>query len=494
MALLSDCAFALVMCNRPGGVHREAQTEGYFTLDALTVRSARREQGTSIDGLGTAAVETATTTEGQLELPLVDPEALRRMEELIEQLHARDAQIAKQQVAIETLTKMIELGESKVTAPDPVPIQVEEIPLAPDIQGMVQKLRAELQRAYSLIQALEEAAPGSTPAVFKNLLHSHTFCLFCGAPSGGERSAAHGREALPNSQQWRTDNEANIVLKGGAGFVKFWYGRGTEGAGGRAGTHVFGGETARPSSRSGPPGAGPAGWGGAGAGPGVETGALGTEAMRPPRGRSAGQRQSSAEWGWGSNNTGGEEEDHGRGGGPRPSLNDAVGRVHSSAELANHGSSSQAVPGRRRPHTSHGHRQGSNSHTGSVSGLSRRPKSAVPAVSMGLSTVSVDEAAMLQRSQLPSAQAMSRRLKASSWSRPGSAVPSFRAGSGLALPNERAVGASRVASRAASLGGVPREGASRQSVRRGRSADDGGRRSAGLEGQAEHMQRFLEAL
>jgi hypothetical protein len=61
--------------------------------------------------------------------------------------------------------------------------------------------------------------------VDSSLLREHSFCLFCGAPTDSDDGEKQKRPA----SGWRMDDEADRVIQGGPGFVKFWYGSGYAG-------------------------------------------------------------------------------------------------------------------------------------------------------------------------------------------------------------------------------------------------------------------------
>lgn len=383
---------------KPEAAEAEAQTEGYFVMEALAVREAQRDAGAAS------------------EMPLVDPDALLKIEELIATLQDKDDEINALKTAQETLTKMIanlranKAGPVAVVEPEPEP---EPVFTGLDSE-MIAALRAELQRAYALIQTLEAAAPGSTPAIFHSLLKEHDFCLFCGAATGAN---AVGKSGERRDGKWRTDDEAELVLNGGAGFVKFWYGKGVPGHGGRSGGMPRD-RSVTPSTASRIPGAGPAGWGGAGANAASSLTAGGIsnadgverttqrERRRPRTAELVPARARSM-------------EDGSSGGLQQQTRSMLSGPLHSADNTT----------GGRRPHTA-----------GSV--ISMGTSGAGPGrgmVSISLSTSAGDMSDMLRRSTVPSANAMSRRLKQASWSSGGSQnVPSFRPGSALAEPHPHA--------------------------------------------------------
>jgi len=81
----------------------DAQTEGYFALEALAVRQAQREAG--ID---------------DSDMPMVDPDALHRIEELLATLDDKEAEITGLKNARETLTTML-ANRTAAAAPEPEP-------------------------------------------------------------------------------------------------------------------------------------------------------------------------------------------------------------------------------------------------------------------------------------------------------------------------------------------------------------------------------------
>lgn len=462
----------VVHSEKPEGAEAEAQTEGYFVMEALAVREARQDAGAAS------------------EMPLVDPDALLKIEELMATLDERDAEISGLKVARETLSKMVANLRANQASPAVAIIEPEPEPEA--ITGldsdMIAALRAELQRAYALIQTLEKAAPGSTPAVFHNLLKEHDFCLFCGAATGPNAAGKPAGER--KGGQWHTDDEAELVLNGGAGFVKFWYGKGVPGHGGRSGGMPRD-QSVSPSAgnlRVGP-GVGPAGWGGAGANENsslMDGGEVGSqrERRRPQTAELVSARSRSME-----DVSGG-----------------SLRHSHSGLPAAQH--SAGNASGGRRPHTA-----GSVISMGTSTGTGVG-KGSLPAA-FGLSTSAGDMSDMLRRSTVPSANAMSRRLKQASWSSGGSKnVPSFRPGSALAEPHPHALaansahraarpGARRPATAEASL---PPAGSFLPNARpaagnRSRSAGDNrGRGQPSLrddkhqEDKTGHMQRFLDSM
>ena len=265
---------------------------------------------------------------------------------------------------------------------------------------MIAALRAELQRAYSLIMTLEAAAPGSTPAIFKSLLKEHQFCLFCGAASTPGSGSPIQRLRPPSG--FRVDDEAELVLNGGAGFVKFWYGKGVAGYGGRSGAQASGAPPPVPTGRR-APGAGPAGWGGGGS--------VGAHDGRP---------QTS------------------------PDVLPGPGTRRAR--------SMEDVGSQKRPHSTSGVRESGRPNTpgslaslppsvGGASGLGSATFGfSAPTAAGEMSTQAASE--MLARSGHPSAVSMSRRLKRGSLSSGGTQnIPSFRPGTALAEPHPHAAAA-----------------------------------------------------
>ena len=465
-------------------VEAGAQTEGYFVLEALAVRQAAREAD-------------STRAPGGLDdqMPLVDPDALLKIEELMVTLQEKEEEIAGLKNAQETLTKMIanlranQGGGAPLPEPEPEPAVVYS---GLDAE-MVAALRAELQRAYSLIQTLETAMPGSTPAIFKSLLGEHDFCLFCGSKTAAGESKDAGKLTGAN---WRTDDEAELVLNGGAGFVKFWYGKGTPGAGGRSG----GMPRDRASTPSGhrAPGAGPGGWGGAG-----------------------GNDNSGLTAGGGSGSADVSQRDRRRpqtaeGAVPGPGARGS----RSLEDLSSVQRPRTTEPGAQRTVSG----QGGRTHTaGSVISMGTTATGGGmgnTTFRLGMSASAGDVSDMLRRSTVPSAQAMSRRLKQANWSSGGqSNVPSFRPGSAMLDPHPHAV-AAEARDRNARLEGRPataegtlppagpsaRPGAGRKDRSRGAGAvagASGGGRVRGRplppedshhEDKTGHMQRFLDSM
>jgi|EP01046_Picozoa_sp_COSAG06_P016389 hypothetical protein len=399
----------VVMGQKPEMTGAEAQTEGYFVMEALAVREAQREAG--------AASEAGLDDQ----MPLVDPDALLKIEELMATVQEKDQEIAGLKAARETLTKMIanlranQSADITLAEPEPEPEPV----LSGLDEEMIAALRAELQRAYTLIQTLETAVPGSTPAIFHSLLKEHDFCLFCGAATGANAAGKAGGER--KAGKWRTDDEAELVLNGGAGFVKFWYGKGTPGYGGRSGGMPRDRSITPSSNRA--PGAGPAGWGGAGgndnsgltAGGGsggggdVSEGISQRERRRPQTAELVPSRSRSME------DVSVQPRPHSTLSGAQRNMSNASGgRPHTAGSVLSMGTSAAG--------------------TGAGGGLG--------AATFGLSTSAGDMSDMLRRSAVPSANAMSRRLKQASWSSGGSQnVPSFRPGSALAEPHPHAAAA-----------------------------------------------------
>ena len=446
---------------KPEGAEAAAQTEGYFVMEALAVRDAQQDAGAAS------------------QMPLIDPDALLKIEELMATLQEKDAEINGLKNARETLTKMI--ANLRANQAGPVALVVPEPEPEPVFTGldseMIAALRAELQRAYALIQALEAAAPGSTPAVFHSLLKEHDFCLFCGAPTGSDAAGKYGGER--KAGKWRTDDEADLVLNGGAGFVKFWYGKGVPGHGGRSGGMPRD-RSVTPSAGSRIPGAGPAGWGGAGA-----------------------NDQSSLTAGGVSNMNATQRERR------RPQAAELVPAKTRSMEDVTGGSLQQLSEGNvgtgRRPHTAGSVvSMGTSAGTGAGRGI----------VTLGLSTSAGEMSDMLRRSTVPSANAMSRRLKQASWSSGGSQnFPSFRPGSALAEPHPHAAAAD-AAHRAARPGTrrpataeavlppaatrLPRAGHRSRSAGAADASRVRGQRPLRDDTQREdktgHMQRFLDSM
>lgn len=553
-------------------------------------------------------------------MALIDPDALQRLEELLALCRDKDSQLTRMQTAIETLTRMVELGKSKPVEEEIVlEHDVHGVDLSPEWEAMVGSLRGELQRAYTVISALEEENPGATPAVFQSLLRSHAFCLFCGAPTEKIDKLEGGLRKRPDrSAGWHTDDEAVRVHEGGGDFVKFWYGSGYAGHGGRSGSQIGpnalgnddsrsfgslgigaadeqlpppadggrsgdgGGDGSRPPSRSSSPGRGPAGWGGGGVLAEHQQIVAGNQATGGSGGFAAGSTMQPAPLSSSGNGNGSRSGSPpaqlprgrgGSGGGSRPASSGAavsgvrtqpsgVGRTRrphtsegirspsrSAGELSTgngggdggRGSGGGAVGGlqggqqRQRPHTSTGNR-GDIVQSSSVGGGGgeRRPASAMTlGGGLGNGYTPNQAMAMLARSGHPSAQAMSRRLRNSSWSAGPGIGPSFRSGSGLAQPNQAAFAANTAAAKATSPGGRTQTGnAPRVSSRGGagqpsrhskrgdavrRSGSSGAHRhqqavaasqqqnaahqsrldaliAAGEEEKEAHLQRFLEGL
>ena len=457
-----------VTSRKPEGAEAAAQTEGYFVMEALAVRDAQQNAGAAS------------------QMPLIDPDALLKIEELMATLQEKDAEIIGLKNARETLTKMI--ANLRANQAGPVAVVVPEPEPEPAFTGldseMIAALRAELQRAYALIQALEAAAPGSTPAVFHSLLKEHDFCLFCGAPTGSNAAGKYAGER--KGGKWRTDDEAELVLNGGAGFVKFWYGKGVPGHGGRSGGMARD-RSVTPSAGSRIPGAGPAGWGGAGANDQSSLTAGGVDATQRERRRLQTPELVPAKTRSMEDITGGGLQQH-----PHSALS---GAQHSTGNVGTG----------RRPHTAGSViSMGTSAGTGAGRGI----------VALGLSTSAGDMSDMLRRSTVPSANAMSRRLKQASWSSGGSQnVPSFRPGSALAEPHPHAAAAD-AAHRAARPGArrpataeavlpasatrLPRAGHRSRSAGAADASRVRGQRSLRDDVQREdktgHMQRFLDSM
>ena len=464
-------------------VEAEAQTEGYFVMEALAVRQAQRE-----------ADPTRIHSGLDDRMPLVDPDALLKIEELMATLQEKEEEIVGLKNARETLTKMLaNLRANQSGAPLPEPEPEPVVAYSGLDAEMVAALRAELQRAYSLIQTLEAASPGSTPAIFKSLLGEHDFCLFCGSKThAGDKDV--GNRKVGN---WRTDEEAELVLNGGAGFVKFWYGKGTPGYGGRSGGMPRERSTTPSGHRA--PGAGPGGWGGAGGNEssGLTTGGGSGGADVSQRDRRRPQTADGLVPGPGARGS--------------RSLEDvsSVQRPRSTDPGAQRTASGPAG----RPHTAGSVISMGTTATGG-GGLGNAT------FGLGTSASAGDVSDMLRRSTVPSAQAMSRRLKQANWSSGGqSNVPSFRPGSAMLDPHPHAVAAeardrnARLEGRPATAEGTlppagPRPGAGRKDRSRsaravaGASGGGGGRvrgrppppEDSHHEDKTGHMQRFLDSM